>query len=267
VDVSGADIRDEGVTVILPTLNEAGAIGALIHGTLSTLSPLTPVKVLVVDDGSTDGTRDIVLEAGRSDNRVGLLARDTRDGLAGALRDGVASAKTDVVVWMDADGSMDPIVLADLWRALQSGVEIAIGSRFVEGGGGKGSTDGSLKPWESARRLQASKDSITGVVLSRLLNVTLRWVLGNSVHDYTSGYIMCRRDVALRIGFRGSHGEYCIGFLHQAVCEGLRVREIPYVITPRKSGVSKTGTTLLGYGRRGAPYVQMMLSERHRERA
>ena len=158
-------------------------------------------------------------------------------------------ATGDVIVWMDCDLSMPPEDVPRLLAEVAGGSDIAVGSRFVAGGRGKGDTGGTPDP------------QIT-VLLSAGLNIALRLLLHRGFRDWTSGFIAIRREVLQTLGLRGDHGEYFIDLMYRALRRGYRVVEIPYVIVPRRHGASKTASSLRGYVRRGLQYVGIALSLR-----
>lgn len=253
------------LTVVLPTINEAGAIAELLLGCLESVGHLAQVNVVVVDDGSTDGTQRIVSNFAEGDGRVHLLERDRAvGGLPGAISAGIAAADGDLVAWLDADGSMPPDVLRLLLAEIVAGADMAIGSRFVPGGGFKGVTGEARHPLAVWRTLRASHDSMTAVVLSRVLNLYLRVVLGEGIRDYTTGFFMARTALVREIGLSGRYGDYCPVLLHRAARKGAVIKEVPYINLPRMSGVSKTGDSIPDYLRRGWPYVTSAVRERIR---
>ncbi len=91
--------------------------------------------------------------------------------------------------------------------------------------------------------------------LSRVINTYATALLGNDVHDYTSGFIAARADVLNTIRLRGDYGEYCIDLLGRAIRLGYNIVEVPYVCVPRTAGDSKTGANLLDYLSKGRKYV------------
>ena len=126
------------VCVVIPTLNESGTIGALIDS-LEGLGAIYDVGIVVVDDGSTDGTVEIVRESGERYGNLELMERGRRLGLGTAIRDGLRAAlerepAPDFVVTMDGDLSHDPGELPSLVEACGRD-SLAVGSRYVEGGG------------------------------------------------------------------------------------------------------------------------------------
>jgi dolichol-phosphate mannosyltransferase len=222
------------LTVILPTYNERGNIAPLIEGILRSVH--TPVQVLVVDDNSPDGTWQVVQEIAAREPRVHLLRRTTERGLTSAIQAGIRAACTDAVSWMDCDLAMPPETIPALLGSLAGGADIAIGSRYVRGGGDPGHS------------LMARAFSLTINVFSALL-------LGWRVRDYTSGFVAARRAVFDTLTLRGDYGEYCIDLLARAQRRGLRVVEVPYICGARFSGTSKTGANFSDYLRRGWKYV------------
>ncbi len=227
------------ISVILPTYNERENIVPLIQRVLEALSPYQ-VEVIVVDDDSPDGTWHEVIKLAEADARVHLIRRIQERGLTTAIATGIAHARGDWVAWMDCDLSMPPEDLPRLAQALQAGADMAVGSRYLPGGGDVGHSQMAL-------------------AFSRLINWGASVLLDRRLTDYTSGFIMARRQVFERIPLRGDYGEYCIDLLYRAIRMGFRVVEVPYVCVPRQAGESKTATHLLGFLKRGWKYVVTVL--------
>ncbi len=208
------------LSVIVPTLNEAENIDPLLgaifdHGARSALD----LEVLVVDDGSTDGTRERV-RAWEGRHRVRLLARDGERGLSGAVLAGAAAAAGDVVVVMDADLSHPPERVAALAHPVLAGeCDVAIGSRYVPGG----STPG----WPLARRAM----SRGAAALARILV---------DARDPLSGFFAVRRELFLEAGKSATGFKVLLEVLARGG-DGLRVREIPITFRDRTHGRSKMG--------------------------
>jgi glycosyltransferase involved in cell wall biosynthesis len=222
------------LTAILPTYNERDNIGILIQRLFSAVQ--TPLCVLVVDDNSPDGTWRVVDEIAACEPRVRLLRRTDERGLTSAIWAGIRVADTDAVAWMDCDLAMPPEIIPELLACLATGADLAVGSRYVPGGSDPGHSP-----------------------MARLFSITInswaRLLLGHGVHDYTSGFIVARRSVFEQVTLAGDYGEYCIDLLARSQRLGLRISEVPYTCCERQSGVSKTGTNISGYLRRGWKYV------------
>lgn len=252
MDASGGPLS---VSYVLPTMNEANNIGRLIDGLIAVSSDYRVAQVIVVDDNSTDGTREEVMERASVDERVVPVFRSGRGNLVTAIQEGIDRATGDVVVWMDTDLSMPVEVVPRLLAQIDAGYDMAIGSRFVEGGGFKGVTEEDTSALQVYRNLKDSNDSLIAVILSRLLNYSIWLTLGFQTRDYTSGFIAGRRTIFDSIRLRGDYGEYCIDMLYRARIMGYRLIEVGYICKPREHGESKTGADLFDYARRGIRYV------------
>ena len=223
------------VSVVMPTYNERDNIGPLIDAVLA--SARYPPTDGVVDDDSPDGTWQIVAARQAVDARVHLVRRIGESGLTTAIARGIRDSDGDIVVWMDCDFSMPPERVRDLVEAIVSGgYDLAVGSRYVPGGRDVGHS------WMAR-------------AFSRTINLAAALALGFGVRDYTSGFIAGRRAVLQEFDLRGDYGEYCIDLLARAQRAGVRIIEVPYVCTERRSGQSKTGVNARDYVRRGRKYV------------
>ncbi len=234
------------VSVIFPTYNERDNIGPLILDALK----YTPAdtEVIVVDDDSPDGTWKVVEDLARVRPNIHLLRRIDKRGLASALRDGIAYSRGDIIVWSDSDFSMPPPKISDLLAEIAKGRDVAVGSRFVAGGG--------------VQIVTGSNDTLLAYLMSVTLNKSIQRILGRTFKDYTSGFIAFRRRVLDEISLRGDYGEYFIDFIYRARKLGFDVIEIPYMCVERRSGVGKTGTRFFDYFRKGWKYVWLTLKLR-----
>lgn len=217
--------------VILPTFNERENIGSVV-GRIRASTP--DVDVLVVDDGSPDGTGEIADALAATDARVRVLHRAGKEGLGAAYRAGMAwalDAGYVAVVEMDADGSHRPEELPALLAALRTvpagddadGADLVLGSRWVAGGG--------VVNWPARRRL-----------LSRGGSAYSRFCLGVRARDVTGGYRAFTADALRRIHFRDVESQgYCfqIDMLRRAYDAGLAVVEVPITFVEREHGASK----------------------------
>jgi dolichol-phosphate mannosyltransferase len=209
--------------VVVPTYDERATIGTLLERLLA-LDP--SLRVLVVDDGSPDGTGPLVEAIGREEPRVQLLQRGHKSGLGDAYRAGYATALTDgveVVCQMDADLSHDARQLPALLAAIERGADVAIGSRYVPGG--------DVRGWSWRR-----------IALSRGANRFVRLATGSPIHDTTSGFRAYRADAlaSLDVGSTESDGyAFQVEMTLRAGVRGLTVAEVPITFVEREHGQSK----------------------------
>ncbi|MDO7866818.1 polyprenol monophosphomannose synthase [Nocardioides jiangxiensis] len=219
-----SDVNDGlGRTVmVVPTYNEAENL-AWIVGRLRAAEP--EVDVMIVDDGSPDGTGAIADALAAEDPQVQVVHRTEKAGLGAAYLHGfqVALAQGyDVIGEMDADGSHQPEQLYRLRSALLD-ADLVIGSRYVPGG--------SVVNWPLFRRL-----------LSAFGNLYVRLLLGIRVHDSTAGYRLFRRTTLEKIDIGTVN---VTGYVFQTdmawrtLKSGLTVREVPIEFVERERGDSK----------------------------
>jgi dolichol-phosphate mannosyltransferase len=220
----GGDRPSQRTLVIIPTYNERENL-PLIVGRVHAARP--DVHVLVVDDGSPDGTGELADELALADpDRVHVMHRAGKGGLGAAYLAGFAwglGRGYSVLVEMDADGSHAPEELYRLLDAVDAGADLAIGSRYVPGG--------TVRNWPRRR-----------LILSRTANTYSRVLLGVGIHDITAGYRAYRREVLEKMGLDDVDSKgYCfqIDLTWRAINAGFTVVEVPITFTERELGVSK----------------------------
>lgn len=216
------------VCVVLPTYNEAGTISEVIERVLAS----TPeVEVLVVDDGSPDGTGQIADAFASREPRVRVLHRSHKQGLGPAYLAGFAralAADVDAVIEMDSDLSHDPVDVARLCEGVRS-ADLVIGSRYVPGGG--------TRNWSRARES-----------ISRAGNLYARTLLRFGIRDATSGFRAYRREVleALPLDDIRTEGYgFQVEMAWRAWLAGFVVTEIPIVFSERREGASKMSGSIV----------------------
>lgn len=190
--------------------------------------------VIVVDDGSPDGTADLV-ESYRSTGHEGVrvLRRSGKQGLGAAYRAGFAEALAhgaEICIQMDADLSHDPDYLPALVSAVTTGADAALGSRYIPGG--------SIENWPPLRRF-----------LSRWGNRFAAGMLGLAVNDATSGFRAYRRSLLESMSYETVRAEgygFQIEMTHRAVRGGARIIEVPILFKDRTIGESKLTHHIIG---------------------
>ncbi|MEP9365115.1 polyprenol monophosphomannose synthase [Nocardioides sp. CN2-186] len=210
------------IVVVIPTYNEAENI-AWIVGRLRAAQPA--VDVLVVDDGSPDGTGGIADDLAAADPAVRVIHRSVKAGLGAAYLHGFREALAagyDVIGEMDADGSHQPEQLDRLLDALR-GADLVIGSRWVPGG--------SVVNWPLQRE-----------ILSRGGNLYVRLLLGVKIRDATAGFRLFRRTTLEKIDLDAVESTgyvFQTDMVARTLAAGLVVREVPIEFVERIRGDSK----------------------------
>jgi dolichol-phosphate mannosyltransferase len=230
----------ENLTVILPTLNEVGNLETLI----AEIGRVTPgSQVVVVDDNSSDGTPDLVRKIVETNPHVRLIARTVKPCLTDSIQTGIEAANTEYVAWMDADHSHPPSLLIQLFdTARECGCCIA--TRYAQA--------------EDSFADRLPKGEMLAAGLSAVLNFGVNRMLRLKITDYTSGYIVCRRDLLENHRLTGDYGEYFIELMYYLTRRGVDLKEVYYESPPRMSGESKTGSSLIPLMRRGVKYIWLV---------
>jgi dolichol-phosphate mannosyltransferase len=214
--------------LVLPTFDEAENVERVLRAADAVLREAAPEghRILVVDDGSPDGTARIADRVGDELGTVEVLRRTTREGIGPAYLAGFTHALDNgagFVFEMDADLSHDPADLARLLAAARASCDVALGSRYVDGGG--------VADWGPLRR-----------ALSRGGSWYARRILGLAVRDLTGGFKCFRAEVLHAIDLptvRSRGYAFQIELTDRAVGAGFRVHEVPIVFRDRLHGRSK----------------------------
>ena len=221
--------------LILPTYDEAENLEAIVRAVLPALerSRCDGHKVLVVDDGSPDGTGAIADRLAAELDAVEVLHRPAPEGLGPAYLAGFASALdagAGLVLEMDADFSHDPADVERLIAAVADGADLALGSRYCAGGG--------VTDWGAVRRL-----------VSRGGSSYAQLVLSLPLRDLTGGFKCFRREVLETIDLptvRARGYAFQVELTYRAVRAGFRVVEVPITFRDRRLGRSKMSWRIAG---------------------
>ena len=217
--------QNDGV-VIIPTYNEIENIRAIIRAVTSLEKPL---DVLIIDDGSPDGTADAVKELMQTElqGRLHLIERKGKLGLGTAYICGFKWAIEhgyDYIFEMDADFSHNPSDLPRLYAACHDeGFDVAVGSRYITGV--------NVVNWPIGR-----------VLMSYYASAYVRTILGISLRDTTAGFVCYRREVLEtidldKIRFKGY--AFQIEMKYSAIRLGFKIKEVPVIFVNRELGTSK----------------------------
>jgi len=225
------------LTVVIPTLNEAGNIEPLLDRISNVLAGIE-WEAIFVDDGSTDGTPELLTKIAQVDRRVRLIRRIGRRGLSSAVVEGALASTSPVVAVIDADLQHDEKILPDLYRALKEGDhELAIGTRYA----GNGSTG----DWDDGRRK-----------ISRFATALASPIMKTRLSDPMSGLFAVRREVLLEAAPRLSTVGYKILLdLVASIHRPLKTAEVGYTFGVRQHGASKLDEMV------ALEYVELLLDK------
>jgi len=206
------DTRVPAVTVLVAAYNEAPVIGDVVRQALRAV-PLS--EVLVVDDGSTDGTDRAAADAGAR-----VLRLPTNGGKGAAVRQGLTAARGEVIVLIDGDGQDDPTEIPSLLEALRPGVDLVVGSRFI----------GRFEP-----------GAITPVNHwgNRFLTSVINLLFATTLTDTQAGFKACRAQMLRRVQLRANRFDIEVDLLLGMLRAGGHVVEVPVRRAPRQHGKSR----------------------------
>lgn len=217
--------------VIIPTYNEKENIEAIVRKVFSLEGGY---DILIIDDGSPDGTAGIVRNLQEIfRDRLFLIERSGKLGLGTAYLTGFRWSLDngyDYIFEMDADFSHNPEDLERLWQACRDGADLAIGSRYCDGV--------SVVNWPIGR-----------IIMSYYASVYVRKVLGMKVFDCTAGFKCYTRKVLEAINLdavRMKGYGFQIEMKYTAFRLGFRIREVPIIFINRKEGSSKMSSGIFG---------------------
>jgi glycosyltransferase involved in cell wall biosynthesis len=203
------------LSVLIPAYNEAESLPELIAGIETHAAAFAPYEILIVDDGSDDGSARLLDELADSRPHLGYLRFGRNHGKSAALAEGFLRCKGDLVVTMDADLQDDPAEIPSLIAKLEEGFDLVSG-------------------WKRKRQ-----DPLSKTLPSKLFNATVRRVSGLKLHDFNCGLKCYRKEVTEHLDLHGEMHRY-IPVL--AGWQGFRITEMPVRHHPRKFGASKFGS-------------------------
>lgn len=227
--------------LILPTYNEAGNIERFVAAVREKLP--AAARILIVDDGSPDGTGELADRLAAEHEEVEALHRPRKEGLGPAYIAGFRRALgggADLILEMDSDFSHQPAYLPRLLEAAET-ADLVIGSRYVPGGG--------VSDWGALRR-----------AISRGGSAYARVVLGVDVRDLTGGFKCFRREVLEAIDLDDVQARgyaFQVELTYRAIQKGFRVAEVPIVFRDRQLGDSKMDRSIVAEAIWRVPLLRM----------
>lgn len=218
--------------IIIPTYNEAENVAAMIEAIYALPKPF---HILIVDDGSPDGTANIVRsKQDEYPDQLFMIEREGKLGLGTAYIAGFKwclARKYDYIFEMDCDFSHPVENLLDLLQACaEEGADVSIGSRYIRGGG--------VVNWPLSRKL-----------MSYFASVYVRFITWMNVRDTTAGFVCYKREVLEAIRLNEVHFKgygFQIEMKYTAYCMGFKIKEKPITFVNRVLGVSKMNSSIFG---------------------
>ena len=228
--------RPERLSIIVPVFNEARTVRAVIDRLLTIDLPV-PREILIVDDGSTDGTGDVLAAAAGEGLAVTVIRMPQNGGKGSAIRAGLARASGTIVAIQDADLELDPAQLAALVTPIVSGqASVVYGSRFLDGAS------------------RAPRMTIAG---NRMLTAATNVLYGSAITDMETCYKIMRADIARSLNLTASRFDIEPQITARLLRGGHRIHELPVRFAPRSRAEGKKIKW-----RDGVSALQVLLRER-----
>jgi glycosyltransferase involved in cell wall biosynthesis len=201
---SETDQRRPGLTVFFPAYNDSGTIASMVIRAVHAAAALTPdYEVIVVNDGSTDGTAAVADELARTYDHVRVVHHQKNRGYGGALQTGFRSATKDLVFYTDGDAQYDPTELADLWAKMTPEVDVVNGYKISRS-----------DPWHR-------------IVIGRLYHHVVSTIFSLHVRDVDCDFRLMRREIFDTISLEKSSGVICLEMIKKIEDAGFRIAEVP----------------------------------------
>jgi glycosyltransferase involved in cell wall biosynthesis len=204
------------LSVFFPAYNDSGTIASLVITALQTAAKLTPdYEVIVVNDGSSDSTAQILDELARIYPQLKVVTHEVNRGYGGALRTGFASAIKDVVFYTDGDAQYDPSEITALWPALTPGVDLVNGYKI------------------------SRSDPLHRIIIGRIYHHTVKVLFGLRVRDVDCDFRLLRRSIFDRVRLEKNSGVICLEMMKKIQDAGFTIVEVPVHHYHRAHGQSQ----------------------------
>jgi glycosyltransferase involved in cell wall biosynthesis len=204
------------LTVFFPAYNDGGTIASLVIRAVQVASRLTPdFEVIIVNDGSSDTTREIADELARTYPQVRAVHHAANRGYGGALRTGFSEATKELVAYTDGDAQYDPTELEALWNRLTPDVDLVNGYKI------------------------SRSDPLHRIVIGRVYHHVVKFLFRLRVRDVDCDFRLMRRDIFNRVRLERDTGVICLEMMRKIQDAGYRVVEVPVHHYHRTHGQSQ----------------------------
>src|SRR5437764_13372617 len=193
-----------GLSVFFPAYNDSGTIASMVIRTVKAASELTPdFEIIVVDDGSADGTADIADELARTYPQVRAVHHPINRDYGAALQTGFRAATKELIFYTDGDAQYDPAELALLWQKMSPDADLVNGYKI------------------------SRADPFHRIVIGRLYHHIVRVLFGLSVRDVDCDFRLMRRSIFEKIDLEKTSGVICLEMMKKIEDAGFRIVEVP----------------------------------------
>lgn len=205
-----------GISVFFPAYNDGGTIASMVLSALIVLRELTPdYEVIVVNDGSSDYTGEVLDELGKRYERVRIIHHEENKGYGGALRTGFASATKDYVFYTDGDAQYDVRDLRNLWEAMGEGVDVVNGYKV------------------------SRSDPFYRTIIGRMYHWVAKLAFGLRLRDVDCDFRLIRSSVFDKVHLESDSGVICVEMMKKIQDAGFKIVEVPVRHYPRAYGGSQ----------------------------
>ena len=208
--------RDVGVSAFFPAYNDGGTIASMVLSAILVLEPLTSdYEVIVVNDGSTDYTKEILDELEKRYERVRVIHHDGNKGYGGALRTGFASATKELIFYTDGDAQYDVRDFKSLWEAMEQGVDVVNGYKV------------------------SRSDPLYRTIIGRMYHWLAKLAFGLRLRDVDCDFRLIRSSVFDKVHLESDSGVICVEMMKKIQDAGFKIVEAPVRHYPRAYGGSQ----------------------------
>ena len=201
---AGSARQPAGLSVFFPAYNDSGTIASMVIRTVTTAAELTPdFEIIIVDDGSADGTADIADELARTYPRVRAVHHPTNRDYGAALQTGFRSATKELIFYTDGDAQYDPAELAVLWARMTPDCDVVNGYKI------------------------SRADPLHRIIIGRAYHYIVSTLFGLELRDVDCDFRLMRRAIFERINLQKTSGIICVEMMKKIQDGGFRVAEVP----------------------------------------
>ena len=193
-----------GLSIFFPAYNDSGTIASVVIAALRTARRLTPDhEVIVVNDGSADGTAEILEELASIYPQVRIVTHEHNRGYGGALRSGFATATRELVFYTDGDAQYDPSEMEALWRRFDQDVDLVNGYKI------------------------SRSDPLHRIIIGRIYHHLVKTLFRLTVRDVDCDFRMMRRSIFDKVQLEKNSGVICLEMMKKITDGRFRIAEVP----------------------------------------